>query len=123
MKDVKMKGHHPLPEEDYGEEKFCIDFDLRYEILTDEHKELLHRYFDWEENDRPTQDEVIANNYTFEFDIEYFNLVNTLEFIIRLYDEGIMYRVETKELIKGRCLIQDLICRLEKLEKKFGELK
>lgn len=121
MKKVAMKGRYPLSEEDYRKETLRLHFDLRTDMLTTEYKELLHRFFDWKDESRPHPDEVLITNYTFECAMEYYSLVNQLEFLIRLYDEGIMYRVKTEELKHKRCLVQELLCKLEAMEQKLKE--
>lgn len=113
---MKMKGRYSLPEGDYREEKLSLTFGLRPNLLTDEQKEETHKQFKWRfEDDGPELD------YIFDFHLEYFDLVNQLELIIRLYDEGVIYRVVTEELKHHKCIIQELLGKLELLEQKFKE--
>lgn len=57
---------------------------------------------------------------TYNLDIDYWGqVVQNIEAMLKLYDWASITSASTKELKHGKSLIQDLLCKLEQLEKKY----
>lgn len=59
---------------------------------------------------------------TYEFEIEYLGgIVARFEAIINLFAKASIVKVNTEELRHGKCLAQELLCKIEQIEQKYGE--
>ncbi len=58
-------------------------------------------------------------SFSYNFEVEYFGVVRAFLTILNILDKASIVKVKTEELLKGRCLAQELFCRLEQIEKKF----
>jgi len=68
---------------------------------------------------RTLKDDTIDISY--KFDIEYFgNIVERFEAFLKLCEEADLVKMDTKEIQHGRCLIQELLCKFEQVEQKYG---
>ena len=56
---------------------------------------------------------------SYDFNIEYYNIVYKLDLLLKLFQYASVVKVNTKELNYGKSLIQDLLCKLEQVEKKY----
>ena len=59
-------------------------------------------------------------NLKYNFFAEYFNVISKFNFILSLLDKASVIKVNTQELTDGKFLIQELLCKLELLEKKYS---
>ena len=58
---------------------------------------------------------------TYAFTAEYYNVIEQFSLILNLLDKAYVSAVSTTELKHGKCLIQELLCKLEQLEGKFSQ--
>lgn len=59
--------------------------------------------------------------YSQEFDIEYYNVIWGLDLILDLAEKASIIDVNTEELEYGVCKIQEVLCKLDKIEKKINK--
>ena len=59
-------------------------------------------------------------NFTFNFTVEYFNVVKAMQQIEVLLDTGKVKMVSTEEITQVKCLAQDFFNKIEKLEKRLA---
>lgn len=55
----------------------------------------------------------------YPFDIEYFNIAGKFTSFLDMLDKAAIVDVNTEELCQGKCLLQELLCRLEQIEQKY----
>lgn len=55
----------------------------------------------------------------YDFNIEYRNVVYKFNLLLELFQYASIVKVDTKELNYGKSLIQELLCKLEQIEKKY----
>ncbi len=67
------------------------------------------------------KDGTLDVNYTVDIDY-YGGIVSDLDIILMLLNKKSTIKVGTEELKIGRCLIQEILCKLEKIEEKYKEL-
>jgi len=60
---------------------------------------------------------------SYDFNIEYYNIVRKLDLLLKLAQHASIVKVSTKELNYGKSLIQELLCKLEQVEKKYNSGK
>ena len=67
--------------------------------------------------------EVLDDNswdFSFNIDFLYYGMTQkTLEHILMFLDMDLVPEIETEELTKGKCLIQDVLLKIEQIERKL----
>lgn len=106
------------------EEKFSLSFLIQKKYLTQQQKHYASMFS--EQVELANGGEFVG--FCFPFYIYYHQLVGEFEAIIALLDIALsdkaeIVSVKTEELLEGRCLAQELFCKLEQIEQKFNGQK
>jgi len=56
----------------------------------------------------------------YPFRLLYFNIVGQFSVFLDMLDKAAVVKVNTEELRFNMCLLQELLCKLEKIEKKYA---
>jgi len=97
-------------------EEFLIDLEIDEPKITKTQKKKIDKIF----GTYLAKDDSL--HITYQFNIEYFGTtVEAFKLMLSLLDKARTKRVNTKEIQHGKSLVQELLCRFEQLEKKYGE--
>ena len=116
METIKTKPSKKDPEYSYREEKVVIELEVNGSVLSEEENENIQELFKI-----PKLKGGDTANITFDFLIFYENVSKRLTTILDLWDKAAIIKVNTKALNQNKILIQEVLCKLEKVEKKYKE--
>ena len=96
------------------QEEFLIDLEVNESRLTKKQKKsiekLMGTYF--------AKDDAL--HLTYQFNIEYFGTtLETFNLLLSLLRKTRTQKVNTKEIVHGKSIVQEILCKFEQLEKKY----
>jgi len=114
LQAVPYEGKNPYAPRE-PERKEILELRFEGQNLTEDDNKVIQSRYGWKLLEDDT--------FTYTLTIEYWGVLEELLFILSLKDRASIVNVTTKELNDGRCIIQELLCKLEQIEKKYTEVK